>query len=278
MSQRVSRAQDLFFHHLLGATEDARRKGCSLCIDVWCLYIYSLEHDDIPDHGLVEGYLWLLDDSVSEPQQYAFAFTNNFCRVGLAFLANGLGCVSGSILAGKSLNATFRRESSLWRHFKGLPDATPIPRPLPITFPIERARLSEAPMYSVIQILGLIVFGWSLTSFSKADPGTSHWMAPLIAQFAIGYSNTAVLNSNNTLIVDLYPGRSASASAVINLTRNLTAAVGVAVADYITAAMSPGWFGTLLAGIVLVGMVPYFIHSNFGPRWRERRQSSTTGL
>lgn len=154
-----------------------------------------------------------------------------------------------------------------------------MPRPLPVTFPVERARLSDAPMYSVIQIVGLLIFGWSLTPVSSHAPisATSHWITPLFAQFAIGYSNTAVLNSNNTLIVDLYPGRSASASAVINLTRNLTAAVGVAVADYITAAMSPGWYGTLLAGIVVVGLGPYYLHSVWGPQWRERRQSSSTG-
>lgn len=136
--------------------------------------------------------------------------------------------------------------------------------------------MSEAPFYSAIQILGLLIFGWCLTSSQPNVPnaGVAHWIAPLFAQFAVGYANTAVLNSNSTFIADLYPGRSASASAVLNLTRNLMAAVGVSVADYLSAALSPGWYGTVLAAIVLVGLVPNVLHSAFGPRWRERRHSS----
>lgn len=190
-------------------------------------------------------------------------------------MANGLGCVTGSILTGRDLDKSFKRESSLWRHSKGLSEDVPIPRPLPITFPIEKARLSNALMYSTIQVGALLIFGWSLTPRTGGIPitCTSHWIAPLLIQFAVGFSNTAIMNSNNTLMVDLFPNRSASASAAVNLTRNLAAAVGVAVAGYITNEMSAGWYGMVLAAVSLAGLLPFYVHGLYGPRWREERQS-----
>lgn len=120
-------------------------------------------------------------------------------------------------------------------------------------------------------IIMFLVFGWSMTPVEPS--GTAgHWIVPLLAQFAIGYSNTAVLNSNNTLIVDLYPRRSASASAVINLSRNLTAAVGVAIVDYIEDGVSPGWLGAILAALVVLGLAPYVLHAVYGGSWRQERE------
>lgn len=213
-------------------------------------------------------------------------------RVGLAFFANGLGCASSGLVSGRIQRNAFKRESAVWRHEEGLPASAPLPCPLPATFPVEEARLGGAPLYSIIQIFGLLVFGWSLTPVHSSGgsrvagaddvvtqagkAGVSHWIVPLMAQFAVGWSNTSVLNSNQVLLTDLYPGRSASASAVVNLTRNLLAAVGIAVAGHVTAAVSPGWFGMLLAGLVALGLMPFWLHRRLGPVWREERQSRVT--
>lgn len=206
--------------------------------------------------------------------------------MGLSFLANGLGCALGSAISGRTLNAHFRREAEHWHHVRMLPVETSLPRPLPTSFPIERARLSDAPLYSLTMIVMFLVFGWGMSPShlssaasttasgipTAANAVAGHWIVPLLAQFAIGYSNTAVLNSNNVLVLDLYPGSSASASAVINLSRNLLAAVGVAVVDYIEDAVLPGWLGAILAALVMIGLVPYGLHAVYGAKWRVERE------
>lgn len=121
-------------------------------------------------------------------------------------------------------------------------------------------------------ISGLLIFGWSLTTVSDDSELTGHWIVPLVAQFMVGYANTAVLNSNNTLVIDLYPGKSASASAVINLSRGVLAAVGVAVVDYLLEAMSPGWLSVVMVGLVLTGLGPYVLHVKYGRVWRIERE------
>lgn len=212
------------------------------------------------------------------------AYHFNTLQVGLCFLANGLGCVAGSVLSGYAINETFRKERELWNFRQARAPGTPIPRPLPKNFPIERARLSDAPLHSVVMIIGFLVFGWSLTpptihrAAFDANATAGHWITPLLALFMIGYSNTAVLNSNNALVVDLFPGKSASASAVINLSRNLTAAVGVALVDLIEDATNPGWLGVTLAGLVVLGVVPLVVHNLRGMQWRGEREDRVREL
>jgi hypothetical protein len=56
---------------------------------------------------------------------------------------------------------------------------------------------------------------------------------PLVLQFSIAYSATAVLALNSALVVDLYPGASVSATAVNNLMRCSVGGAGVAVVQLI---------------------------------------------
>lgn len=205
------------------------------------------------------------------------AYGFNTLQIGLCFLANGLGCVAGSLLSGRALNGTFRREQEFWNMSNGKLPGTPIPRPLPTEFPIERARLFDAPLHITVMVIGFLIFGWSLTPPTimerhELKPTAGHWVTPLLALFMIGYSNTAILNSNSALVVDLFPGKSASASAVVNLSRNLTAALGVALVDYIEDGTNPGWLGVVLAALVIVGVVPLTLHTSKGKHWRGLRE------
>ena len=203
------------------------------------------------------------------------------CADRYLFLANGLGSVLGSLLSGRFLNESFRREASLWNYTQEKHPTSPIPQPLPLSFPVERTRLSDAPLHSVVMIIGFLIFGWSVTPPSTIvgnhSATAAHWITPLLAQFVIGYSNTSVLNSNNALVVDLFPGKGASASAVINLSRNLTAAVGVALVDFIEDGLSAGWLGVVLASLVLVGVIPLSMHAVWGKQWREQREVRNRG-
>lgn len=205
--------------------------------------------------------------------------TNLRHRIGLCFLANGAGCIAGSIIAGRSLNDDFEREVKLWHHDKQhAPEETfPLKR-MPTSFPLEQARLSKGRVYSLVAIWSLLLYGWSFTgngSSTSSDYATSHahFIVPLLAQFGVGWSTTSVLTSNNALIVDLYPGKSASVTAIMNLTRCLMGAAGVAVAQPFLTRFGPGWMSVLLVGICVLGMVPYWLHCMHGQAWRRARET-----
>lgn len=58
---------------------------------------------------------------------------------------------------------------------------------------------------------------------------------------------------------------------MLNLSRCLMAAAGVAGVDPFVRIYGPGWLSVLLVGIVTVGVVPYSLHSYYGQMWREQR-------
>ncbi|TLD04590.1 itaconate transport protein-like [Venturia nashicola] len=193
-------------------------------------------------------------------------------QIGLCFLANGFGCIIGSISAGRYLNYDYRREAQLWQFARHIHPDTPLPsKVIPTSFPLEKARLGKGYVYTTVTIWSLLLFGWSLTAPGPSNDPKSHWIVPLLAQFAAGWGATSVLTSNNTLLVDSFPDDSASASAILNLSRCLMAAGGVAGVDPFLRACGPGWLSVLLVGIVVVGVVPYGLHSFYGQRWREDR-------
>lgn len=144
---------------------------------------------------------------------------------------------------------------------------------VPLSFPLEHARLSKGLQSSIVAIWSLLLFGWSLTAPGPSNDPKSHWITPLLAQFAAGGSATSVLASNNALLVDLYPSKSASASAMLNLGRCLLGAAGVAAVGPFIHKYGPGWTSVLLASIVAVGLVPCALHYTYGQHWRKQREN-----
>lgn len=63
---------------------------------------------------------------------------------------------------------------------------------------------------------------------------------------------------------------------MLNLSRCLMAAGGVAAVDPFLSAYGPGWLSVLLVGIVMLGVIPYWLHSYHGQSWREQRALTTT--
>lgn len=242
---------------------------------VWWNRLHSLEHDGGLDHVPPKRHLPIQHDPVcilritsACPQRSELTSL----RVGLCFLANGFGCVAGSISAGRSLDYDYRREAQLWQFARRIHPETPIPsKIIPASFPLEKARLGKGYVYTIVTIWSLLLFGWSLTAPGPNNDPKSHWIVPLLAQFSAGWSATSVLTSNNALVVDLYPASSASASAILNLSRCLMAAGGVAAVNPFLQAFGPGYLSVLLIGIVAIGVVPYWLHRTCGQLWRERR-------
>lgn len=112
----------------------------------------------------------------------------------------------------------------------------------------------------------VVIYGFSVSSGGSL-------VVPLMAQFVIGFSSSAVLNLNNTLTVDLYPGKSAAATAVNNLARCMVGAVGVSMTDLALEMMEPEWLFLILAGVVVAATPMAWAERRFGMQWRAQRRA-----
>lgn len=129
-------------------------------------------------------------------------------------------------------------------------------------FPIEYARMRNTWWISALFIACTAVYGVSLRT---------HLAVPVILQYITAYCATAIFTINSALVIDLYPGASASATAVNNLMRCLIGAAGVAVVQPLIDALTPQWAFLLLAAITLT-MVPLLVvEMQWGSGWRRDR-------
>lgn len=73
-------------------------------------------------------------------------------------------------------------------------------------------------------------------------------IVPLILQFLVAYTQASIFNINQTLVADLYPEASASASALNNLVRRLIGAAGVAAIQPMIDAIGSGPLSVIPGG------------------------------
>ncbi|KAM3078300.1 hypothetical protein ACMFMG_006188 [Clarireedia jacksonii] len=186
-------------------------------------------------------------------------FHLNDLQIGLAFLPNGAGCVAGSYLTGYLMDYDYHITESQYRTSKNIPEDTKLNKKDLVDFPIEKSRLRNI---------------WWIVSQLRdtASPSLDLIAIPLILQFLIAYTATAVFSLNSALVIDLYPGASASATAVNNLMRCSVGAIGVAVAQIVIERVGVGV--TFLAfAAVTAGTSPLLVLEwLYGERWRRERR------
>jgi MFS family permease len=192
-------------------------------------------------------------------------FGLNNLEVGLAFLPNGAGCVAGSILTGYLMDYDYRTVEGQYRKAKGIPDDdVKLDKKNLTDFPLEKSRLRNIWWIVLVFVLTTTFYGFSLRLNQLA--------VPLVLQFFIAYSATAVFSLNSALVIDLYPGASASATAVNNLMRCSVGAIGVAFVQLIINAIGAGatflMFGAITAGFSPLLIVEWF----YGEGWRLARK------
>ena len=76
----------------------------------------------------------------------------------------------------------------------------------------------------------------------------------------------------NTLLVDLYPERPATATAANNLVRCWVGAAGTAVIIQMIEGLGRGWAFMVVGGLVLVASPLLWVEMRWGPGWREWRR------
>lgn len=193
----------------------------------------------------------------STTSQFSLVYGLSQLQIGLCFLCQGVGCIIGSFIQGKLLDRDFRR-------FTKVVDGV-----LPKDFPIFKARLRS--VYHNAGLIGGIslFYGWML-----------HIHAPLavilVLQFFVGFANTSMFNTFQTLMVDLFPGKSASITATNNLVRCLLGAVATVTIEPGIRGVGVGWIFTILGLICLASNALLPVLLIWGPQWRIKRESART--
>ncbi|KAG6832159.1 hypothetical protein H0H92_004890 [Tricholoma furcatifolium] len=142
-------------------------------------------------------------------------------EIGLCFLGIGGGMLVGGVGNGKMLDWEYRR---LLNKVKGTEEPTtdqpkekPAKQTVPEDFPIEKARLRLLPLLVALLVVCSCGYGWCIQR-------QVNLAGPLILQIIVGYISISIMNSTQTLMIDLFPGQGSSISACI-VSRIISSAV-----------------------------------------------------
>ncbi|KAI8069490.1 putative MFS multidrug transporter [Gongronella butleri] len=190
----------------------------------------------------------------------------NEFQVGLTFIANGVGSMIGTLVTGKILDIDYRRVKNKHDARLGCENGATISHEA--DFPLEKARLRLVPIFSTIQCLSILLFGWTIQF-----PEQVHIAVPIVSTFITGWTAVSTQSLIMTYLVDLFPDRSAAASASLNLARCLFAAGGTSfVMPMINGLNGPGPAFTICVAVQLVALVGPFIQWKYAAQWRREEQ------
>lgn len=185
-------------------------------------------------------------------------------EIGLTFLANGVGSMIGTLITGKILDIDYRRIKS---KFQSDTEAVNDGNTNNENFPLEKARLRLLPVLSCLQCLSLILFGWTIQYHV-------HIAVPIIATFITGWTAVSMQSTIMTYLVDLFPDRSAAASASLNLARCLFAAGGTSFIKPLINGVGAGVAFTICVGVQLVSLIAPLLQWRFAASWRRQENEN----
>ncbi|KAL2840731.1 major facilitator superfamily domain-containing protein [Aspergillus pseudodeflectus] len=195
----------------------------------------------------------------STPYLFTVIYDLSTLQIGLCFLPLGVGASLGAIITGKILDWNYRRHASAL----SLPLDTNRTTDLR-DFPIEHARLQAFFPAILLCLATIIPYGFALQA-------SAHIFVPLVLQFFNGFATISATNALNTLLVDLFPDRPATAAAACNLVRCWLGALGAAVVENMLRDMGLGWCFVFLGAVFGLGGVMGWVEYVFGRGWREKR-------
>ena len=198
--------------------------------------------------------------STGAPSSFQELYGFNDIEISLMFVPIGVGSLISAFTTGKLVDWNYRRHAKLHR----FPVVQNRQQDL-ANFPIEKARLEIALPLFYLGAGAIIAYGWVMGhKVSLAGP--------IILLFVLGYSLVASFQCLNILMVDIYPGKPATATAANNLVRCELGAVASAAIVPMINAMGRGWSYTLLA-LIFIGFSPVLILvMKDGMKWRKAKK------
>lgn len=182
--------------------------------------------------------------------------------IGLCFLSIGFGMICGSFIRGKVLDRDYR---VTYQKFKEEHPDKPESE-----FPIFHARFRTLWSNIIIMQVACIIYGWTVQI-------NAHLAVPLVIQFIFGVCASGVMNTSQTLLVDLYPGKGASITASNNLVRCVLGATATVYIDPGIEGVGMGWMFAILGLILLVNNICLSILIKKGPQWKQNRLNRENG-
>lgn len=220
--------------------------------------------------GAVAYTAWsMVTSSTTTALLKGYPYLNEW-QIGLCFLPNGLGCVAGSLCTGWLLDKSFKSAEARYRVEQGIYDEQDVYKKR--GFPLVRARLRLMPYFSLALLFSLALYGPSFEFNDLRRQFSANLAAPLGLQFLIAFTATAIFNINSTLLIDCFPDRPASVTALNNLCRCLLGAAGVSVIQPMIDAVKimKGFF--IVTGIVLACTPLVWVEWKWGEKWRRERE------
>ncbi|KAK9246060.1 major facilitator superfamily domain-containing protein [Lipomyces tetrasporus] len=198
--------------------------------------------------------------STGASSQFRAVYGFNDIQIALMFIPIGAGGLVSAFTTGKVVDWNYRRHAKL----NGFPVVRNRRQDL-TNFPIETARLQIALPLFYVGAASIIAYGWVMDH-------KVNLAGPVILLFIMGYALISSFQVLNVLMVDIYPGKAATATAANNLVRcELGAAASAAIVP-MSNAMGRGWAYTLLA-LIFVGYSPtLLVVMKYGMRWRKAKK------
>ncbi|KAL3457173.1 major facilitator superfamily domain-containing protein [Aspergillus heterothallicus] len=190
-------------------------------------------------------------------------------QIGLCFLPNGAGCICGSLSTGCLLDRSFQQAVSRYKAEHGTEELSDIHRA--VQFPFIKARLRLMPLFSAILEISLALYGPSFEFNDLRRHFTPNLAAPLVLQFVIAFTATAIFNINSTVLIDCFPDRPARATALNNLCRCLLGAAGVSSIQPLIPAVKAMVAFLIVTGVVVLFTPLVWVEWKWGESWRRER-------
>ncbi|KAI1328236.1 chloramphenicol resistance protein [Xylariaceae sp. FL0255] len=192
-------------------------------------------------------------------------YSFNESVIGACYLAIGFGVILGGYANGKLMNYNYKHKAAEIGYTidKEKGDNINI-------FPIEQARTRSMVYLIIAHLVTLAAYGWLLQA-------RVHVSGPLILQFLLGALETCIVQTFNTLLVDIFQDMPSTAAAAGNVVRCGLAAAGIAAMKPLMLRIGNGWYFTLLSIITfVVGSIGTSLLQKFGMEWRLQRSKEGT--
>ncbi|KAL2008420.1 hypothetical protein VTN00DRAFT_6614 [Thermoascus crustaceus] len=210
--------------------------------------------------GLAFGCTYAVLTGASSLFEYFYRF--NDIQIALMFVPFGAGSTISAFTTGRLVDWNYRRHAKRC----GVPVVRNRRQNLS-RLPLERARLELGLPMFYTGCATVIAYGWTM---NMAHHHHVSLAVPVILLFLLGYSLVAAFQVLNILMVDIYPGKPATATAANNLVRCEIGAAASAVIAPMVEAMGTGWSYTVLA-LIVVGFTPcLMVVMRYGMGWRQQ--------
>ncbi|KAK9237466.1 major facilitator superfamily domain-containing protein [Lipomyces kononenkoae] len=208
--------------------------------------------------GFALACFYAISTGASSQFKEVYGFSD--IQIALMFIPIGAGGMVSALSTGKLVDWNYRRHAKM----NGFPVEKNKLQDL-TDFPIETARLQVGLPLFYIGAATVIGYGWMMESKVSLA-------GPVILLLILGYSLTGAFQVLNILMVDIYPGKPATATAASNLVRCELGAAASAVIVPMTNAMGQGWAYTLLALLFVAYSPALLLTMKYGPRWRRAKK------